>query len=68
MIATLMSFGLIFAHIAPKSPYHWHITCTDFQKRVIVLQSDPNFTDYQKRLLLRYLATKLDEPCHGVLS
>ena len=68
MISTLLSFGLMFAHVAPKSPYHWHITCTDFKKRVLALRSDPNLTNYQKYQLLRYLATKVDGPCHGVLS
>ncbi len=58
----------VTAHPAPKSPYHWHITCTDFKKRVQALQLDPNFTRAQKYNLLRYLATKLDEPCHGVVA
>lgn len=69
VIAATVVWALpVSAHIAPKNPYHWHITCTDFLKHAQALAADPNFTRAQKYHLLRYLATKLEKPCRGVIA
>lgn len=63
MLASLALAPLpVFAHEAPDSPYHWHITCERFQQRAVEIAEDENMSYEWRMKLIGYLMSKLEDP------
>ena len=48
-------------------PYNWHMSCERWQTRSLEIQQDKNLDYDSKRFLIRYLKSKVDGECYGIM-
>ena len=48
-------------------PFNWHMSCERLQTRSLEIQQDKNLDNNSKRFLIRYLRSKVDGECYGIM-
>lgn len=54
--------------LAAKNPYDWKMSCERFLEAKQRILLDDNLDRPAKDYLIRYLGSKLDQPCTNVLT
>jgi len=55
--------AMLLVHVAPASPYHWHMSCSRWVEKSYEISRDPGLSNDSKRALIRYFRSKVDGDC-----
>ena len=61
MIEIIAGTLVLFSH--GDGPYDWHMSCDRWLERRVEIAKDDHLDPYNKRFLIRYLRSKVEEDC-----